>query len=74
MWFDNVQAEFIASRETCSLSDLTSFAKMEVRSSGLEVVNFLQYLCSGNIDIKVGENYSFGRIIWRIRMYDGFLA
>ena len=54
-WFDKVEKEFVASREACSLSDFSSFAKMEIWSSHGEVVDFLQRMCSDNIDINVGE-------------------
>ncbi len=55
-WFDIVQEEFTASRETCSLSDFTSFAKMMVWSNKTEdVVNYLERLCSNHVDIPVGK-------------------
>jgi len=54
-WFEIVEQEFTASRERCSLSDFTSFAKMEVWSKEKSaVVDFLENLCSNNIDVDVG--------------------
>ena len=54
-WFDSVQNEFIAAREKCALCDYTSFAKMDIWSAGTEVVDYLQRLCSNDIDIPIGE-------------------
>lgn len=54
-WFKFVEDEFVASREACSLCDYSSFAKTEVWSGGLEVVDFLQRLCSSDVDVPIGS-------------------
>ncbi len=55
-WFRYVEEEFTASRETCSLSDFTSFAKMTVWSQREEdVVGFLERMCSNHVNIPVGR-------------------
>ncbi len=55
-WFRYVEEEFTASRETCSLSDFTSFAKMMVWSNQKEdVVDFLEWMCSNGVDVPVGS-------------------
>ena len=53
-WFKSVEAEFIASREAESLCDYSSFAKMDVWSKELEVVDYLQRLWSADVDVPVG--------------------
>ena len=54
-WFESVKEEFVASRESVSLCDYSSFAKMDIWSGGLEVVDFLQFMCSNDIDIPIGH-------------------
>ncbi len=54
-WFNDVRSEFIASREAVSLCDYSSFAKMDLWSAGREVVDFLQYMCSNDVDIEIGS-------------------
>ncbi|XP_040572212.1 pyruvate dehydrogenase phosphatase regulatory subunit, mitochondrial [Lepeophtheirus salmonis] len=53
-WFDSVQKEFIASREKVSVCDYSSFAKYDLWSSGTEVVDFLQHMCSNDVDVPIG--------------------
>ncbi|KAF4522257.1 hypothetical protein B566_EDAN011953 [Ephemera danica] len=53
-WFDWVEKEYLACRETVGLSDYSSFTKMDLWSRGNEAVTSLQYLCSNDIDIPVG--------------------
>lgn len=55
-WFNVVAEEFAASRETVSLTDYSSFAKMDLWSGGTEVVDFLQRLCSNDVDIPIGKD------------------
>jgi len=54
-WFQAAAEEFQASREAVTLCDYSSFAKMDLWSTGTEVVDFLQYLCSNDIDIPIGH-------------------
>ena len=54
-WFQAAAEEFQATREAVSLCDYSSFAKMDLWSSGREVVDFLQEMCSNDVDIKVGK-------------------
>jgi len=54
-WFQAAAEEFQATREAVSLCDYSSFAKMDLWSGGTEVVDFLQRLCSNDVDIPVGH-------------------
>ena len=54
-WFQAAAEEFQAARQSVSLCDYSSFAKVELWSSGKEVVDFLQQLCSNDVDIPVGH-------------------
>lgn len=53
-WFEAVSNEYAACRETIGLSDYSSFTKIDLWSNGMEVVDFLQYLCSNDVDVSVG--------------------
>ena len=57
-WFDAVQAEFKATRENVTMCDYSSFAKLDIWSAGDEVIDFLQYLCSNDVDVPVGKPIS----------------
>ena len=54
-WFQAAAEEFQAARQSVSLCDYSSFAKVELWSSGTEVVDFLQWMCSNNVDIPVNN-------------------
>ncbi|XP_006618712.1 pyruvate dehydrogenase phosphatase regulatory subunit, mitochondrial [Apis dorsata] len=54
-WFESVSNEYAACREFIGLSDYSSFTKIDLWSNGMEVVNFLQYLCSNDVDVPVGS-------------------
>jgi len=54
-WFQAAAEEFQASREHVTLCDYSSFAKMDLWSAGHEVVDFLQYMCSNDVDIPIGH-------------------
>ena len=54
-WFDYVKEEFKATREGVTMCDYSSFAKLDIWSAGTEVVDFLQYLCSNDVDVPVGK-------------------
>jgi len=57
-WFQYVAKEYEACRERVGLIDMTSFAKFEVGGPG--VVEFLQRICSGNIDKPTGTTIYTG--------------
>ncbi|XP_055373597.1 pyruvate dehydrogenase phosphatase regulatory subunit, mitochondrial [Condylostylus longicornis] len=54
-WFEFVSAEYNACRERVGLADYSSFTKYDISSKGREVVDFLQYLCSNDVDVQVGS-------------------
>ncbi|XP_023244971.1 pyruvate dehydrogenase phosphatase regulatory subunit, mitochondrial [Copidosoma floridanum] len=54
-WFGAVEREYAACRETIGLSDYSSFTKIDLWSNGTEVVDFLQYMCSNDVDVAVGS-------------------
>ncbi|KOB76949.1 Uncharacterized protein OBRU01_04874 [Operophtera brumata] len=54
-WFETVQREYWACRESVGLSDYSSFTKIDLQSQGREVVDLLQYLCSNDVDVPVGS-------------------
>jgi len=54
-WFNEVREEFVASREGVTMCDYSSFAKFDVWSAGTEAVEFLQKMCSNDIDVPIGH-------------------
>lgn len=55
-WFENVGVEYRACRERVGLCDYSSFTKIDLWAKGeREIVDFLQYLCSNDVDIKIGD-------------------
>ena len=54
-WFELVKKEYEACREKVALCDYCSFTKIELSSPNEEVVDFLQYLCSNDVDINPGS-------------------
>ncbi|XP_055956518.1 pyruvate dehydrogenase phosphatase regulatory subunit, mitochondrial [Patella vulgata] len=54
-WFHIVQAEYMACKERVCLIDMSSFAKFEIKSSGKEAVEYLQYLCSNDVNLETGS-------------------
>ncbi|XP_033223647.1 pyruvate dehydrogenase phosphatase regulatory subunit, mitochondrial [Belonocnema kinseyi] len=54
-WFECVAHEYAACREKIGLSDYSSFTKIDLWSNGLEVVDYLQYLCSNDVDVPIGS-------------------
>lgn len=54
-WFDFVQDEYRACRERIGIADYSSFTKIDLWSKGTEIVDFLQYLCSNDVDIPIGN-------------------
>jgi len=53
-WFDMVKEEYRNCRQGVSLIDMSSFTKVELKSRGREVVDYLQYMCSNNVDAPNG--------------------
>ncbi|XP_063223362.1 pyruvate dehydrogenase phosphatase regulatory subunit, mitochondrial-like isoform X2 [Bacillus rossius redtenbacheri] len=53
-FFDFMLEEYLACREGVGIIDMSSFSKMELKSSGTEVVDYLQQLCSNDVNIAVG--------------------
>uniref|UniRef100_A0A2R5LLI5 Putative dimethylglycine dehydrogenase n=1 Tax=Ornithodoros turicata TaxID=34597 RepID=A0A2R5LLI5_9ACAR len=54
-WLDNVHEEYTACRERVGVSDMSSFSKFYLESGSTEVVDFLQKLCSNDVDVPVGH-------------------
>lgn len=54
-WFDLVAAEYDACRHNVGLADYSSFTKIDMWSKGREVVDYLQRLCSNDVDVPVGS-------------------
>ncbi|XP_043224841.1 pyruvate dehydrogenase phosphatase regulatory subunit, mitochondrial-like isoform X2 [Amphibalanus amphitrite] len=54
-WFDRVEEEYNACRERVAISDYSSFTKIDLMSKGDEVVHMLQYLCSNDVNVPVGN-------------------
>lgn len=53
-WFDSVKSEYWACREGVCLIDMSSYTKIELKSAGREVVDFLQYICANDVDQPLG--------------------
>ncbi|ESO90301.1 hypothetical protein LOTGIDRAFT_233822 [Lottia gigantea] len=53
-WFEFTQDEYWACKERVCLIDMSNFAKFEIKSAGNEALEYLQYLCSNNIDLEKG--------------------
>ncbi|CAF1008069.1 unnamed protein product [Adineta steineri] len=53
-WFNIVKREYNACRKGVAVIDMTSFTKYELKSANRSVVDFLQKLCSNNIDKPIG--------------------
>ena len=54
-WFKEVSEEFHAARAKVAVCDYSSFAKFDLWSSGTEVLDYLQNLCSNDIDMPIGH-------------------
>uniref|UniRef100_A0A4D5RB29 Pyruvate dehydrogenase phosphatase regulatory subunit, mitochondrial n=1 Tax=Scolopendra viridis TaxID=118503 RepID=A0A4D5RB29_SCOVI len=54
-WFEFVKDEYLTCRKGVGVLDLSSLTKTEIWSAGSEVVDFLQYLCSNDVNIPVGS-------------------
>lgn len=54
-WFNTVKKEYNACRKGVAVIDMTSFTKYELKSANRSVVDFLQTLCSNNIDKPIGS-------------------
>ncbi|KOC68604.1 Pyruvate dehydrogenase phosphatase regulatory subunit, mitochondrial [Habropoda laboriosa] len=53
-FFDFMKEEFVACKEGVGIIDMSSFSKIKIKSSRLEVVKYLQQLCSNDANIPVG--------------------
>ncbi|XP_029170477.1 pyruvate dehydrogenase phosphatase regulatory subunit, mitochondrial-like [Nylanderia fulva] len=53
-FFDFMKEEFQACREGVGIIDMSSFSKIEIKSSHGKVVEYLQRLCSNDANISVG--------------------
>ncbi|EZA58771.1 hypothetical protein DMN91_009213 [Ooceraea biroi] len=53
-FFDFMKEEFQACREGVGIIDMSSFSKIEIKSSRGEVVEYLQRLCSNDANVPVG--------------------
>ncbi|CAG9855595.1 unnamed protein product [Phyllotreta striolata] len=54
-WFDFVEREYRACRESVGLSDYSSFTKIDLWSKGNEIVDALQFVCSNDVDVPVSS-------------------
>ncbi|GAB1607286.1 pyruvate dehydrogenase phosphatase regulatory subunit, mitochondrial-like [Argonauta hians] len=59
-WFNIVKDEYWACKERVCIIDMSSFSKIEVKSANQEAANFLQYLCSNDVDLDVGSVVNTG--------------
>ena len=59
-WFEIVREEFKATRENVSIIDYSSFAKFDIFSAKNEAVEFLQYMCSNDVDVPIGTIVNTG--------------
>ncbi|XP_022098124.1 pyruvate dehydrogenase phosphatase regulatory subunit, mitochondrial-like [Acanthaster planci] len=55
LWFDLVEAEYWACRESVCLMDMSAFTKLELTSTGNEATMLLQRLCPNDLDCPVGS-------------------
>ncbi|XP_067001335.2 pyruvate dehydrogenase phosphatase regulatory subunit, mitochondrial [Anabrus simplex] len=53
-FFDFMKEEYLACREAVGIIDMSSFSKLEIKSAGTEVIDYLQQLCSNDVNIPVG--------------------
>ncbi|KAG7209750.1 hypothetical protein KM043_011374 [Ampulex compressa] len=53
-FFDFMKEEFQACHEGVGIIDMSSFSKIEIKSTRCEVVDYLQKLCSNDANISVG--------------------
>ncbi|XP_014217780.1 pyruvate dehydrogenase phosphatase regulatory subunit, mitochondrial-like [Copidosoma floridanum] len=53
-FFDFMKQEFTACIEGVGIIDMSSFSKIEIKSVGLEVVDYLQKLCSNDVNLAIG--------------------
>ncbi|GLV45115.1 uncharacterized protein CBL_14312 [Carabus blaptoides fortunei] len=53
-FFDFMKEEYLACREGVGIIDMSSFSKIEIKSSGTQVISYLQKLCSNDVNIPVG--------------------
>ncbi|XP_060066182.1 pyruvate dehydrogenase phosphatase regulatory subunit, mitochondrial-like [Ylistrum balloti] len=61
-WFDDVEAEYRACKDSVCLIDTSCFTMCEVKSDGGEALQYLQDLCCNNISGKAGHITSTGML------------
>ncbi|KAI3388355.1 hypothetical protein SNEBB_007970 [Seison nebaliae] len=54
-WFGSVRKEYDACRRQVAIMDMSAYAKLEIRSSNNEALDFLQKICSNDIDKPIGS-------------------
>ncbi|KAH1023474.1 hypothetical protein HUJ04_012674 [Dendroctonus ponderosae] len=54
-FFDFVKEEYLACIEGVGIIDMSSFSKIEIKSPGNEALQYLQRICSNDIDVPVGS-------------------
>lgn len=57
-WFERVASEYEACRERVGLMDMSSFSKYDI--TGEDAVEYLQFLCSANVDEPIGTTVYTG--------------
>ncbi|KAJ8686178.1 hypothetical protein QAD02_021972 [Eretmocerus hayati] len=54
-FFEYMKEEFSACREGVGIIDMSSFSKIEIKSVGSQVLDYLQKLCSSDVNLAVGS-------------------
>ncbi|CAL8101820.1 unnamed protein product [Orchesella dallaii] len=55
LFFDSLKEEYKACREGVAVIDMSSFTKLQIKSASNEAMEYLQKLCSNDIDVPVGH-------------------
>ncbi|ESO90306.1 hypothetical protein LOTGIDRAFT_123647 [Lottia gigantea] len=55
VWFDSVQHEYRVCKDAVGLVDISAQTKLEIRSAGNEALEYLQYLCSNDVNVGQGN-------------------
>ncbi|KAL3289639.1 hypothetical protein HHI36_023048 [Cryptolaemus montrouzieri] len=53
-FFDFMKEEYMACRESVGIIDMSSFSKIEIKGNGSDALNYLQIVCSNDVDIPLG--------------------
>ncbi|CAG9759384.1 unnamed protein product [Ceutorhynchus assimilis] len=54
-FFEFMKEEYLACIEGVGIIDMSSFSKIEIKSGGNEALQYLQKICSNDVDISVGS-------------------